>query len=177
MRNISLTVSAALITLSSLVSCESNGQQVHDSNRTPRLSEVIASEKQSFQIDTIADGLENPWGMAWLPDGRLLINERRGEILVFNGDVNSGEHLTGLPSPFLRGQSGLLDIQLHPNYVDNGWIYVTYAKPGNEGGSTTLIRFKLNGNNIEQLEELYQTQPVSNAGVHFGGRIIFDNDG
>lgn len=177
MRNISLTVSAALITLSSLVSCESNGQQVHDSNRTPRLSEVIASEKQSFQIDTIADGLENPWGMAWLPDGRLLINERRGEILVFNGDVNSGEHLTGLPSPFLRGQSGLLDIQLHPNYDDNGWIYVTYAKPGNEGGSTTLIRFKLNGNNIEQLEELYQTQPVSNAGVHFGGRIIFDNDG
>jgi glucose/arabinose dehydrogenase len=177
MRNISLTVSAALITLSSLVSCESNGQQVHDSNRTPRLSEVIASEKQSFQIDTIADGLENPWGMAWLPDGRLLVNERGGEILVFNGDVNSGEHLTGLPSPFLRGQSGLLDIQLHPNYDDNGWIYVTYAKPGNEGGSTTLIRFKLNGNNIEQLEELYQTQPVSNAGVHFGGRIIFDNDG
>lgn len=150
---------------------------MQEPNRTARLTEVISSEKTSFQIDTLFSELENPWGLTWLPDGRMLVNERKGEILVFDGDVYTGEQLQGFPLTYVRGQSGLLDIQLHPDYEENGWIYVTYAKPGEGGGSTTLIRFKLDGNQITNLEELYQTQPLSNSGVHFGSRIIFDNDG
>ncbi len=168
---------AAIFLAASGISCKSNGQQVQEAARTARLTEVISSEKTTFQIDTLFSELENPWGITWLPDGRMLVNERKGEILVFDRDVYTGEQLRGFPLTYVRGQSGLLDIQLHPDYKENGWIYVTYAKPGEGGGSTTLIRFKLDGNQITNLEELYQTQPLSNSGVHFGSRIIFDNDG
>jgi glucose/arabinose dehydrogenase len=177
MRHISLCLSAAAVIASSFISCESNGQQQQNANRTPRLSEHIQSEKHAFQIDTLYDGLENPWGMAWLADGRLIVNERKGELLIFSGDAFTGEKLTGFPEVFLRGQSGLLDLKPHPKHKENGWIYATYAKPGEGGGSTTLVRFKVNGNAVENLEELYQTQPITNAGVHFGSRIIFDRDG
>lgn len=182
MRRFSIIFSAALLLTATGISCKSNGQQAQNSEtgqneRTPRLTEVISSEKVAFQVDTIYSELENPWGITWLPDGRMLVNERKGEILVFQGDHYTGEKLNGLPVTYVRGQSGLLDIQLHPKYAENGWIYVTYAKPGDNGGSTTLIRFKLDGNQITNLEELYQTQPITNSGVHFGSRIIFDNAG
>lgn len=154
-------------------SCSSNGQEAD----IPRTGEPIKSEKINFYVDTLSATLENPWGMAWLPDGRLLVNERRGEILIFKGDSATGEKIIGFPQVYEQGQGGLLDIQLHPNYAENGWIYTTYAKPGNGGGSTTLIRFKLDGNQVTNLEELKQTQPLSERGVHFGSRIIFDNDG
>ena len=166
---------STLIICVSLLACKSNGQNNGDQHL--RTGEPITSEKAAFYVDTLHTGLDNPWGMAWLPDGRLLVNERKGEILVFDKDTYSGNKLVGFPETYERGQGGLLDIQLHPQYAENGWIYVTYAKPGQGGGSTTLIRFKLDGNQITDLEELYQTQPLSNSGVHFGSRIIFDNEG
>lgn len=162
------------------LSCNGNGsQQAEDSRQMdePRRTLVIASEKTSFHIDTIATGLSNPWGVTWLPDGRMLVTEREGEILIFEGDRITERKVKGFPATYQRGQSGLLDIQLHPDYESNGWIYATYAKPGNGGGSTTLIRFQLDGDQLTNLEELYQTLPLTNAGVHFGSRIIFDQDG
>ena len=177
MKKATILLSAIALMGVSVVSCTSNGQEVVESNRSTRLTESIQTEELAFQIDTLYTELENPWGMTWLPDGRMLVNERAGEILVFDGDLYTGEKLVGFPVTYNRGQSGLLDIQIHPNYAENGWIYVTYAKPGTGGGSTTLIRFKLDGNQITDLEELYQTMPVTSAGVHFGSRIIFDNDG
>lgn len=177
MKKATILLSAIALMGVSVVSCTSNGQEVVESNRSTRLTESIQTEELAFQIDTLYTELENPWGMTWLPDGRMLVNERAGEILVFDGDLHTGEKLVGFPVTYNRGQSGLLDIQIHPNYAENGWIYVTYAKPGTGGGSTTLIRFKLDGNQITDLEELYQTMPVTSAGVHFGSRIIFDNDG
>lgn len=182
MRRFPIIFSTALLLTIAGISCESNGQQAQDQasqlpQRNPRLTGAITTEKTTFQIDTLYSELENPWGITWLPDGRMLVNERKGEILVFQGDTYTGEKLSGFPMTYVRGQSGLLDIQLHPKYEENGWIYVTYAKPGENGGSTTLIRFKLDGNQITNLEELYQTQPITNSGVHFGSRIVFDSEG
>lgn len=161
-------------------SCEHPGRRhaerqvsTEKSRRTP----VIDSEKASFHIDTLYSDLENPWGMTWLPDGRLLITERKGEILIFDGDRYTKRKVNGLPSTYAQGQSGLLDIQLHPRYGENGWIYVTYAKPDHGGGSTALARFQLDGEKVADFEELYQTQPVTSAGVHFGSRIVFDKAG
>lgn len=174
------TFSAVFLIVISLTSCNSSGQQADirtPENREARLSGVIQSEKSAFQIDTIQTDLENPWGITWLPDGRMLVNERKGEILVFEENTYTGRKLIGFPETYVQGQGGLLEIQAHPMYQENGWIYVTYAKPGEGGGSTTLIRFKLDGDQIINLEELYQTQPLSTARVHFGSRIIFDNDG
>src|SRR5690606_22142016 len=85
---------------------------------------VIESEKLTFKVDTLFTELENPWGIAWLPDGRMLVTERKGEILVFENDQFSGINLEGVPEVHEVNQAGLMDIQLHPNYEENGWIYI-----------------------------------------------------
>lgn len=155
--------------------CTGNNKNIE--NTSFRTRQPVLSEKSAFYIDTLASGLDNPWGMAWLPDGRLLVTERKGEILVFDTESYSREKLTGFPTTYGHGQGGLFDIQLHPQYASNEWIYATYAKPGPGGGSTALIRFRLAGLEIVELETLYQAFPLSTGGVHFGSRIIFDNAG
>jgi len=158
-----------------LSACGSNGQNGNHS--IPKTGSPISSEKIDFYIDTLHTGLENPWGMVWLPDGRMLVTERKGEIFVFEHERDAGQKIEGFPEVYERGQGGLMDIQLHPRYTDNGWLYATYAKPGHGGGSTTLIRFRLTGHQVTDLETVYQTMPLSTSGVHFGSRIIFDNAG
>lgn len=159
----------------SCLCCTGNGGQ-HGVNSV-QAGQPISSEATTFYIDTLYTGLDNPWGMAWLPDGRMLVTERKGEILVFENGRYTGGKLGGLPTVYERGQGGLLDIQPHPQCAENGWVYATYAKPGQGGGSTALIRFRISGNEITDLETLYQTAPLSTAGVHFGSRIVFDKAG
>lgn len=153
------------------------GVAEHTGRTSPQPGQPVTSEEGAFYIDTLSSELDNPWGMAWLPDGRLLVTERKGEILLFENDRYTGVKLSGIPSVYERGQGGLLDIQIHPDYAANGWVYATYARPGQGGGSTTLTRFRLTGAGITDLETLYQTAPLSTAGVHFGSRIVFDNAG
>ena len=154
-------------------SCKSNGR--HDD--TSKIITPISSDKLNFYVDTLHMGLDNPWGIVWLPDGRMLVTERKGELLVFENEHDAVKKISGFPETYEQGQGGLMDIQLHPQYAENGWIYATYAKPGQGGGSTALIRFQLSGNKITDLETLYQTMPLSTSGVHFGSRIIFDKAG
>jgi len=124
----------------------------------------------------IYDGLKNPWGMAWLPDGRLLVTERSGEILVFKDDKFTGVKLTGVPAVFSKGQGGLMDIKLHPDYKKNGWIYITFSKPVGDLASTAVVRFKLKGNQIVNKEDVFEAKPALKADFHFGSRIVFDKD-
>lgn len=155
--------------------CQS-GSRRYNLTSTGYLSPVV-SEAARFYIDTLHTGLENPWGMVWLPDGRALITERRGDILIFKDGQYTGRHLTNLSPVYARGQGGLMDIQLHPDYPDNGWIYISYAKPGPAGGGTALARFRLSGEQVIDFEILYETTPQVSAGIHFGSRITFDKDG
>jgi glucose/arabinose dehydrogenase len=138
---------------------------------------VIESEKQKFSVDTITDKLSNPWGIAFLPDGRILVTERAGEIRIVKDGKLLDEKVTGVPAVFAQGQGGLLDIQLHPDYENNGWIYISYSKPGQGGAGTTIIRAKLDGNALTSIEELFSAQPFTDSGVHFGSRIAFDGKG
>jgi glucose/arabinose dehydrogenase len=87
------------------------------------------------------------------------------------------EKIGNVPAVFANGQGGLMDIKLHPDYASNGWIYLTYAKPGEGGGGTVIARTKLEGNNLTGLEELFSAQPLSGSGAHFGSRIVFDGKG
>lgn len=127
-------------------------------------------------VVTLYEDFKNPWGMAWLPDGRMLVTERAGEILVFKDDKYTGEKLSGVPAVFNQGQGGLLDITLHPNYKDNQWIYISYSKPVEGGATTAISRFKLNGNQVTELQELFTAKPYIPADFHFGSRIVFDKD-
>ena len=134
------------------------------------------SVKSVFKTETLYDSLQNPWGMVWLPDGRLLITERAGEILVFKNDKFTGEKLTGVPAVVNEGQGGLLDIKLHPDYEKNKWIYISYSKPVKGGSTTAISRFKLDGNNIVERQDLFEAKPYLKADFHFGSRIVFDKD-
>ena len=138
---------------------------------------VIQSEKQKFGVDTIATELTNPWGIAFLPDGRILITERAGEIRIVKDGKLLAEKIGNVPAVFANGQGGLLDIKLHPDYASNGWIYLTYAKPGEGGGGTVVARAKLEGNNLTNLEEIFTALPLLGSGAHFGSRVVFDGKG
>ena len=133
--------------------------------------------KSNITAQKLYDGLKNPWGMAFLPDGRLLVTERSGEILVFKGDKFTGEKLSGVPAVFNQGQGGLLDIQLHTDHATNGWIYIAYAKPVEGGATTAIMRFKLQGNQLVEKKDIFMARPFITADYHFGSRIVFDKDG
>lgn len=114
--------------------------------------------------------------MTWLPDGRLLVTEKAGEILIFKNDKFTGEKISGLPKIANDGQGGLLDIQYHPDEKKNQWIYIAYVKPVNGGSTTAIARFKLAGNKIEGFKDLFLAKPFIKADHHFGSRIVFDKN-
>ncbi|WP_236032673.1 PQQ-dependent sugar dehydrogenase [Algoriphagus pacificus] len=139
---------------------------------------AVQTEKLLVKIDTLHTGFENPWGMTWLEDGTLLVTEKKGEILIFKDDQFTGEKIEGLPEVSTKGQGGLLDIQAHPKYGENGWLYISYAKTvSDELTSTAIMRFRLDGNMAVDKEELIESQPGWKGGNHYGSRIVFDNDG
>lgn len=139
---------------------------------------VINSEKQNFLIDTITTDLQNPWGIAFLPDGRMLITERAGEIRIVKDGKLLDEKIQGVPTTlYVKGQSGLLDIVLHPDFEQNGWIYLSYSKQAADSGGTVIARAKLEGSNLTNLEELFTAQPFTPSEIHFGSRIVFDGKG
>ncbi len=141
--------------------------------------EPVVSEKQKFVVDTVASGLQSIWGLAFLSDGRVLLNEKAGDIRIWKDGQVLPEKVTGVPAVYNNGQGGLLDITLHPDYANNGWIYFSFAKPnanGSEGG-TVIARAKLQGNALVEMQELFQALPLSSSGVHFGSRIVFDGKG
>lgn len=139
--------------------------------------ELVESEDQYFYVETVVTDLEMPWGMLFLPDGKMLITEKAGNLrLVENGELQS-EPVEGAPEVFNEGQGGLLDLEIHPNYEENGWIYISYSNPGDDGGHTAIMRAKLQENELVDREVLFEGGPFSDAGQHFGSRIEFDNDG
>jgi glucose/arabinose dehydrogenase len=139
---------------------------------------AIQTERLSIKVDTLYSEFENPWGMTWLGDGRMLVTERKGEILIFKDDKYTGEKVQGLPAVHLVNQAGLLDIAAHPKNAENGWIYIAYAKNFEDStAATTIMRFKLDGNKAVEQEDLITAGPPWKGGRHFGSRIVFDNEG
>lgn len=139
--------------------------------------DFVASEKLNYKIDTLATGLDNPWGLTFLPNNDLLVTERDGEIRIIRDGKLLDNKITGVPEVFATGQGGLFEIKLHPEYELNGWLYIIYAAPGNGGGNTAIMRAKLGGFNLINKEVIFQAEPFLSGGNHFGGRMEFDRDG
>lgn len=127
--------------------------------------------------EVVVSDLTNPWGFVFLPDNSLLITEKEGKIIHFKNDTKT--EIEGLPEIYVRGQGGLLDISIHPNYKNNGWIYFSYASPKGEGkgGNTAIMRAKIKNNTLIEKELLYKAEPNTTKGQHFGSRIVFDREG
>lgn len=140
-------------------------------------NEVSTPDNIPFSAELFVDELQIPWGMAFLPDGGMLITEKSGTIINFKNGIKT--NISNVPAVYNRGQGGLLDIVLHPDYSNNGWIYFTYASEEGEekGGHTALMRAKLKDEAFYDNELLYKAGPNTTKGQHFGSRIVFGNDG
>jgi len=138
--------------------------------------EDVSSEQASFRVVQVASGLERPWGMAFLPDGRVLVTERVGRLKLIGSD-GSVEEVSGLPSIAAVGQGGLLDVALHPDYDAFGRIYLSYVYREAGGLGTAVARASLSGNRLENVETIFRMQPTSSGSRHFGSRFAFLSDG
>ncbi|MBP0904356.1 PQQ-dependent sugar dehydrogenase [Mariniflexile gromovii] len=142
-------------------------------------SSVKAQDPESLNYTTelVVGDINIPWGMAFLPDGSMLITEKAGELIHFKNGQK--QLIAGVPDIYVRGQGGFMGIKLHPNYETNGWIYFSYASAEGEGdgGNTAIMRAKINNNTLVEKEVLYKAEPNTKKGQHFGSRIEFDNDG
>lgn len=132
----------------------------------------------SFKTETVVDGLEIPWGMVFFPDGSILISEQKGDLIHFKN--GSKTLVQDVPKIYHKNQGGLLDIELHPNYSENGWIYFSMSanlENDGKGGNTTIMRAKLADNKLVDQEILYKATPNTKSGNHFGSRMEFDREG
>ncbi len=140
---------------------------------------VITSEDQRFVVDTVVSGLKVPWGLAFLPNGDMLISEREGKLLLFSKGKLS-QPIEGLPPIMAFGQGGLLDLCLHPDYAKNGWIYFSYSALNTESkkrmGNTAVMRAKLQGNKLVNQQVIFRGTPDTDRGHHFGCKLVFDKN-
>ena len=136
---------------------------------------TIAPENKTYTFETVVDGIDIPWGMTWLPDGSMLVTEKSGKLYHVKNKTKS--EIGNVPKVNPRGQGGLLDITIHPNYKENGWIYIAYSNESAIGTNTKIIRAKLQDNKLMSIENIYETNLEKASSRHFGCRIVFDNAG
>lgn len=151
--------------------CDSEaGNKSSDSTATP----------VSVEAEQVVDGISIGWGIDFLPNGDILITEKSGTLYHIRDGEIINEITEGIPSDLhVNGQGGFMDVELHPDYEENGWIYFTYASSAGEGegSNTSLIRAKLQENALTNVEVLYKATPNSNRGQHYGSRVVFDPEG
>ena len=138
---------------------------------------TIDTKDGPIKIETVASGLENPWGLAFLPDGRMLVTERPGRVRIVTKNGTLSEPLKGVPEVFVHGQGGLLGIALDPNFASNKLVYLAYSEPGKGGASTAVARGKLGDGSLDDVEVIFRQKPKVKGGNHFGGRVVFAPDG
>jgi glucose/arabinose dehydrogenase len=141
-------------------------------------SPTPASRNGVVQVDAVAKGLEHPWGLAFLPDGRILVTERPGRLRIVDREGRVSKPLDGVPRVFARGQGGLLDVALDPRFGENQLVYLSYAEPGENGtAGTAVARGRLGQGTLEDVQVIYRQHPKAEGGNHFGSRLVFARDG
>jgi aldose sugar dehydrogenase len=139
--------------------------------------DTIRSEQARFELVTVVSGLEHPWGMAFLPDESILVTERPGRVRMVRDGQLDPEPIEGVPPVYARGQGGLLDVALDPQFASNRLIYLSYAAEDDGGNSTRVARATLGDGRLEDLEVIFTAQPLVRSSKHFGSRLAFDREG
>lgn len=138
---------------------------------------VLRSQKASFRLVTLASGLEQPWSIAFLSDGRMLITERPGRLRIFANGKLEPKPVAGVPEVRARGQGGLLDVCLHPGFARNGALYLSLSAPVSDGALTRVVRARWSEGGLADVTPIFDAAPASSGGNHFGSRIAFDRAG
>ncbi|MFZ0397994.1 MAG: PQQ-dependent sugar dehydrogenase [Methyloceanibacter sp.] len=131
----------------------------------------------TIKVETVATGLSHPWGLAFLPDGRMLVTERSGTLRLVSKDGKLSEPLSGVPKVVAMGQGGLLDVAIDPDFKSNSLVYLTYSEPGEGGAGTAVARGKLGESGLDGVEVIFRQEPKVGGGNHFGSRLVFAPDG
>ena len=140
--------------------------------------QVAPSGETRVEVTSVAKGLEHPWSLAFLPDGRMLVTERPGRLRYVTREGTLSEPIAGLPRVHAEGQGGLLDVVLDPRFATNSTIYLSYAEPAEDGtNGTAVARARLDGGSLADLRVIFRQQPKIKSNHHFGSRLVFARDG
>jgi glucose/arabinose dehydrogenase len=134
-----------------------------------------SASHHDYNVVTVADGLLQPWSMAWLPGGDMLITEKPGRLRIVRDGQLLPEAVQGVPEVFYNGQGGLFDVVPHPNFSENRWIYLSFAKERGESSNTTVVRGRFENDRLSNVVEIFSPQATGFG--HYGGKLVFDNDG
>ena len=152
-------------------------------NCTPALDaqgEVFDSELGRYRVDTVADGLSYPWAIEFMPDGRLLVTEKSGSLRIVSPDGKVSAPVAGVPEVVARGQGGLLDVAVHPDFDRNRLVYLTYTEGGPDGTNSTAAsrgRLSEDGRRLTDVELVFRQEPKLSGSKHYGSRLVFAPDG
>ena len=154
-----------LLTVITLTACTQKGADA------PR-SDTTSPTHFKINIETMATGLEYPWGIVFLPDGSALVTEKAGRLrLLKDGKLSTS--ISGVPLVLYKGQAGLFDVALHPDFATNQFIYLSFAKGTEKDNATTLIRAKFDGKTLSEVTQIFESNPHKRGTNHFGARILF----
>jgi glucose/arabinose dehydrogenase len=140
-------------------------------------AEMLQSEKHRVHVEVVAKELQHPWGMVFLPNGDILVTERPGRLRLIQRGTLLETPIAGLPQMREVGQGGLLGIALHPDFANHRWVYLGYAGEDDGGYSTEVLRGRLDGLRLTDVQVIFRAFPKSNGGLHFGCRLVFGQDG
>lgn len=141
---------------------------------TPR---VVETQSGRVAVETVASGLSNPWSLAFLPDRRMLVTERGGQIRIVTREGALSAPLSGVPAVYQTGQGGLLDLALAPDFASSRLIYFSFGEPGESGASTAVARARLGEDRLLDMTVIFRSVPKLSSGAHFGSRLAFSRDG
>ena len=174
----------SVLILSNFSSCKNEEKSSEDTAQTTTTNEQTIPQETldlvdntSYTTELVVDGIDIPWGIDFLPDESMLVTEKSGTLYhIINGKKTA---IKNVPAVYNRGQGGLLDIKVHPDFKNNNFIFITYASEEGEGkgGNTALIRAELKNNALENIKTLYKATPNTTRGQHFGSRIVIDDQG
>jgi glucose/arabinose dehydrogenase len=144
----------------------------------PDAAQVVEATGAPVRVVPLFRGLANPWSLAFLPNGDILITEKAGRLRIARGGTLDPQPIAGTPEVFAQGQGGLLEVALHPQFAENQVIYLTYSKPGEKGTATTaLARGRFDGKALVDLKDILVTDNWNTGGIHFGSKLAFGRDG
>jgi aldose sugar dehydrogenase len=160
------------VLIACLIGCAPSAGQA----QAPR-SPTPAPVKDVVSVATVAKGIEHPWSLAFLPDGRMLVTERPGRLRIVSSDGRVSEPVSGVPRVYASGQGGLLDVALSPTFDKDRLVYLSFAESGEGGAGTAVARGRLGERALENLQVIWRQQPKVGGSNHFGSRIMFRRDG
>ncbi len=137
-----------------------------------------AQAEPGIVIESVTEQVRSPWGIDWQPSGEMLVTDKKGGLYRLTSE-RSLQAISGLPEIDVNGQGGLLDVAVHPDYANTGWLYLSYSSPAGEGrgSNTAIMRARLEGNALTDTRVLYKASPNTGRGQHYGSRILLDGKG